>query len=312
MSRLVDPVTLRLFVAVCDTGSIARAAEREALVASAVSKRIAAIERRLGTPVLVRGRRGVVPTAAGHALLRQSREVLGALDRLQAELDGFAIGVQGSLRIAASVSAIAEDLPDDVAAFLDAYPRVRVSIDERGSREVVREVRAGAADVGIAWDEVDASGLRALPYRADHLHVVMPASHPLAARASLRFADTLDFPSVGVATAGLVGARMQREAALLGRTLVHRMQVSSLDACLRIVAAGLGLAILPRETSGGSAGASRLVMRPLDEPWSERRFAVLTRDEATLPAAARRLAECLAACARPARESSAPGRARRA
>ena len=59
MAQHFDPVTLRVFIAVCEEGNIARAAEREALVASAVSKRIAAIEAEIGTPLLTRGRRGV-------------------------------------------------------------------------------------------------------------------------------------------------------------------------------------------------------------------------------------------------------------
>lgn len=67
-----DPVTLRLFVAVCEEGIIARAADRESVVASAVSKRIAAVEAQIGAPLLVRGRRGIEPAAAGQALLRQA------------------------------------------------------------------------------------------------------------------------------------------------------------------------------------------------------------------------------------------------
>jgi DNA-binding transcriptional LysR family regulator len=293
MSRLVDPVTLRLFVAVCEEGSIARAAAREALVASAVSKRIGAIEGRLGTPLLVRGRRGIEPTPAGHALLRQAREVLGAIGRLEAELEGFAGGVQGSVRVAASVSALAEDLPDDVAAFLAAHPALRVSLDERPSEEVVRDVRTGSAELGVAWDAVNARGLQATPYRRDHLQVIVPPSHPLAGRERVPFADTLDHPSVALAGAGLVGRIMQREAALLGHSLVHRMQVSSLDACLRIVAAGMGLAILPAESAAVQVAAQRLVMRPLDAHWAERRFVVLSREPTALPAAARRLLEHL-------------------
>ena len=80
MARHFDPVTLRLFIAVCEERNIARAAEREAIVASAVSKRIAAIEAEIGAPLLVRGRRGDRTHAAGQALLRQAREVLGAMD----------------------------------------------------------------------------------------------------------------------------------------------------------------------------------------------------------------------------------------
>ena len=118
MLKDFDPVTLRLFVAVCEEMNIAAAAEREALVASAVSKRIAAIEREVGTPLLVRGRRGIFPTAAGESFLRQAREVIGALGRMRTELAEFATGVQGSIRVVASVSVLAGRLPEDIAAFL--------------------------------------------------------------------------------------------------------------------------------------------------------------------------------------------------
>lgn len=114
--RAFDPITLRLFVAVCEERNIARAAEREALVASAVSKRIAAIEREIGTPLLIRDRRGIRLTAAGESLLRQARDVLGALARMRAELSEFATGVQSSIRVVASVSVLAERLPEDTAS----------------------------------------------------------------------------------------------------------------------------------------------------------------------------------------------------
>ncbi len=104
MARTFDPVTLRLFIAVCEERNLARAAEREAIVASAVSKRIAAIEAEVGAPLLVRGRRGIEPTAAGQALLRQAREALGAMERMHAELSDFATGVQSSAGVAAAPS----------------------------------------------------------------------------------------------------------------------------------------------------------------------------------------------------------------
>jgi DNA-binding transcriptional LysR family regulator len=298
MSRTFDPVTLKLFVAVCEERNIARAAAREALVASAVSKRIGAIEQDLGTPLLVRGRRGIEPTAAGQTLLRQAREVLGAMERMHAELSEFASGVQGSVRVVASASALAEWLPEDIAAFLDRHQGVRVSIDERNSDVAVREVREGAADLGVTWETVDAPGLQRLAYRADHLGVVMPPDHPLnhpqARRRKLRFADTLDHPTIGVSPGGLLDRLVRRQAALLGRDVVQRMQVSSLDAGVRIVAAGLGVAILPFEASAAQVAASNLVILPLAEPWAERRFVILAREDPWLSATARLLLTHLA------------------
>lgn len=293
MQRHFDPVTLRLFVAVCEERNIARAAEREALVASAVSKRIAAIEQEIGAPLLVRGRRGIEPTAAGETLLRQAREVLGVMERMRAELSEFATGVHGSVRVVASVSALAERLPDDIATFLALYQSVRVSLDERVSSEIVRSVREGAADLGVLWDVADLGGLHAVPYRSDHLCVGVHPSHPLARRKRLRFVETLEHVAIGVTPGGMMEAMLRRQAALAGKSLAYRIQVSSLDAACRIVAAGLGIAVLPREALAPHASASGLTLVPLSDTWAERRFVVCSRPHNVLPATVRLVVEHL-------------------
>jgi DNA-binding transcriptional LysR family regulator len=298
--RHFDPLTLRLFVAVCEEGNIAHAAEREAIVASAVSKRIAAIEQTIGAPLLIRSRRGIRPTAAGEALLRQARDLLSAMERMRSELSEFATGVHGSVRVVASVSVLAERLPDDIAAFLARFQAVRVSVDERRSAEVVRSVREGSADIGVLWDIGDLAGLHCVPYRSDHLCVVTDRRHPLASKKRARFDETLDHPSIGVAPGGMMDTMLRRQAALAGKPMLTRIQVSSLDAACRIVAAGLGLAILPREACEPQARASGLAMIPLADPWSVRRFVVCSRAESLLSASARLLAGHLAAQAQAA------------
>ena len=294
MRRTLDPVTLRLFVAVCEERNIARAAAREAIVASAVSKRIAALEPAVGAPLIVRGRRGIVPTAAGEALLRRAREVLGSMERVHAELSEFASGAHGSVRVVASLSVLAEELPDDIAAFLARYQAVRVSLDELVSPEVVRSVREGAADVGVLWDAADLRGLRALPYRSDHLCVALHPSHRAGQSQAHRALPTPSTKSsIGLAPGGTMDAMLRRQAALLGRSLVHRIQVSSLDAACRIVAAGLGIAVLPREATAPHASATRLAMVPLAEPWAVRRFVIVSRPDDALSATARLLIDHL-------------------
>jgi len=293
MTRHIDPVTLRLFIAVCEEGNIARAAEREAIVASAVSRRIAAIEDDIGAPLLVRSRRGVQPTAAGETLLRQARDVLRALDRMNAELSDFAGGAQGSLRVVSSPSVLAEDLAEDIGTFLEQYPRVRVTLDERVSPEIVRAVREGTAEVGVLWDASEVGELHTEPYRRDRLCVAMRASHPLARRKRLRFEEVIDQITVGVAPGGMMDTLLRREAAKLSRTLVHRVQVSGMDAAVRIVAAGLGPAVLPREAAQGHAKARSLVFVPLADDWAERRFVIATRDGSAAPATTRLLVQHL-------------------
>ena len=110
--RDLDLTSLRLFVAVCDTRNIARAAEQQALVGSAISKRLAALEDAVGTALLVRRRRGVEPTPAGETLLEHAREILANHARIERDMAAYAAGVRGQVRILATASAIAESLAD--------------------------------------------------------------------------------------------------------------------------------------------------------------------------------------------------------
>ena len=181
-----------------------------------------------------------------------------------------------------------------MAAFSNAHPTIRISLDERMSPEIVRGVREGSADLGVLWDLFDdLAGLQSLPYRHDRLCVAMSPQHPLARRPSLAYAETLAEPSINVSPGGQLDQLLRRQAALVGRLPSHRMQVSSLDAGFRMVVAGLGLAVMPLEAATPHAGAGRMALVPLSDAWAVRRFVVVTRSAPLLPAVARLLAESL-------------------
>ena len=109
-------------MAVCELGSIGRAAEREFIAASAVSKRLSDLEATLETPLLYRHTRGVDLTPAGESLLHHARSVLFSLEKMQAELSEYADGVRGHVRIHANISAIVQFLPEDLGAFTREHP----------------------------------------------------------------------------------------------------------------------------------------------------------------------------------------------
>lgn len=96
--RDLDLTTLRLFVAVCETGSMARAGEHADIVGSAISKRLAQLEDRLRTPLLTRKRHGVVPTPAGQTLLEHARAMLDTAARIERDMDSYlgALGVKSA------------------------------------------------------------------------------------------------------------------------------------------------------------------------------------------------------------------------
>jgi DNA-binding transcriptional LysR family regulator len=192
--RDLDMTTLRLFAAVCDARSIARAAEQANIVGSAISKRLAQLEDTVGTPLLVRRRHGVEPTPAGESLLEHARAMLASADQIERDMGAYALGVRGQVRILATASVMAESLADDVAAFLQvqAHHDIRVTMEERVSPDVIRGIKEGVASIGICWDAADLSGLQSCGYRHDHLGIVLHPSHPLAGHEALSFEQTLD------------------------------------------------------------------------------------------------------------------------
>ena len=274
-----DPISLRLFIAVCEERNIANAARREAIVPSAVSKRISLMEQEAGVQLLERGRRGVTVTAAGEALCRYARESLQLLDRMRAELGAFADGVQGHVRVFASKSAVAQVLPEDISLFAKRYRDVRVSLEEREIWEVVRGVEEGRADIGVCWNAVDLRGLRTFPYHRDHLAVVVHPDHPLAKRKSVSFEDTIDFEHVDIVARSIMQTTQRSVAAAAGKQMRYRIQVSTVDAAYRIVAAQLAVAIIPQEEASTIQQTLGLKVIPLSNDWAKRQFVVAVRDK---------------------------------
>ena len=278
--RNFDPVSLRLFIAVCEERNIATAARREAIVPSAVSKRISQMEEAAGVTLLERGRRGVAVTAAGEVLCRYARESLQLLDRMQAELGAFAEGVQGHVRVFGSKSAVAQFLPEDISLFAQRYLDVRVSLEEREIWEVVRGVEEGRADIGVCWNAVDLRGLRTFRYHRDHLAVVVHPGHALAKRRSVSFEDTIDYEHVDIAARSIMKTRQRSAAAAAGKQMRYRIQVSTVDAAYRIVAANLAVAIVPREEASAIQQSLGLKVVPLSNAWARRQFVISVRDTA--------------------------------
>lgn len=292
----IDLVSLRLFVAVCEESSIARAAEREFIAPSAVSKRINDLESLVGTPLLQRHKWGVRATPAGDALLHHARNVLRSLEKMQGELSEYTSGVRGHIRIFANVSSIVESLPDEIGAFLKRHDGVKIDLEEHTSAQVVRAVEEGLTDIGICWDRVDTRDVQVFPYRRDRIVVVLHRDHPLAGRAQLAFAETLDYDQVGVHPDSAMYAVLRALAAQEGKTIKFRIHVSTFEAVCRMVRANLGLAVAPREAVGlYSATPSGDVLRvvPLTDDWAERRLIVCVRNYDALPVASRLLVDHL-------------------
>jgi DNA-binding transcriptional LysR family regulator len=289
----LDHLSLHLFIVVCEEGTIARAGERAFMAPSAVSKRISDIEARFGTTLFKRSKRGVEPTPAGLALLRHARGLTRAMERLDSELSEYAEGARGHVRVLANVSSIMEFLPEELSAFMLENPLIQADIEERFSPDVVRGVAEGNADLGICRKPTAVGGLEFVPYRQDHLAVVVGASHPLAARTSITFAETLGYEHLGLSAFATLNSFMCKSAEAVGKELRFRSYVSSFDAAYRLLQFGLGLAVFPQEAVARYAPLFDLRVIPLTDDWALGEFVICMRDRHALSLSARRLLDHL-------------------
>ena len=290
---------LEQFVAAAETGSIARGAERCHTVASAVSKRLSDLEASFGTTLLVRGAKGVELTPAGHAFLVRARGIIHQAQLLDDELRRHASGARGHVRLFANISAIVEFLPGALAAFLAKHPDIHIHLEEHVSSAVAAGVADNLADFGILGPQTSVDGLTMTPFRSDELAVILQPEHALAGRGELAFADILDLPLVGLHANSSLQNLLVRAAADQGKSLNVRIRVTSFDAVCAMVAAGLGISIVPRAAAAAYTAQLRLVALPLAESWARRQLLICTRTHQPLATAAQQLLDHLLAQAAP-------------
>jgi DNA-binding transcriptional LysR family regulator len=288
-----DITSLQLFVAIGEELSLTRAAQREHLVLSAASKRIAELEHAVGSPLLYRHARGVTLTPAGQSLLHYSRQVLQTLHRMQGELSEYAEGIQGHIRLHANASAIIQFLPEELNAFLTHYPSVKIDLEEQVGPAIVRAVTEGIADIGIIAASTPSTDLQRFPYHTDRLVLLVPRRHPLSRRKSIRLIETLDFDFIGPHTGSSLYSLMMRAAMEAGRSIKLRIQVRSFDGMCRMIQANLGIGILP--IGAIASHIKSMAIRPiaLEEEWASRDLQICLRELDALPITARHLVQHL-------------------
>jgi DNA-binding transcriptional LysR family regulator len=287
LSRRVDLTTLRLFIAICEEQNLTRAANREGIAASAVSKRMNDFELAFGVTLFKRLAKGMALTPAGEALLHHARLTLLNVEKIAVELSEYSQGVRGHVRMLANLSAIVQFLPEDLSAFFATHELLRIDLQERPTGQVISGIEEGAAEIGICSGAAETRALKTFHYRYDHLVLVMRPDHPLAGRDGLLFTDTLDFDHIGLHTASSIYLRAQLAASEAGKPMRLRINVPGFDAVCRMVQADMGLGLIPdRAFEVVGAGMGLCAVRLRDD-WARRELKIVVRDQRQLSATGR-------------------------
>jgi DNA-binding transcriptional LysR family regulator len=191
-----DDRLLRYFLVVAEELNFTRAAERLHIAQPSLSAQIRQLEAQLGTRLLRRSTRSVSLTEAGHALRTRGPQALAGLERAWQAARDAGRGVVGTLRLAYTLSAGHDTVPELVDALHAAYPGITLTTDVLPSPQVQLAVRDRDADVGVARAPAPMDGIRLRPVRRDTEGVLLAADHPLAGLRTVGLRAVADHPVV--------------------------------------------------------------------------------------------------------------------
>jgi DNA-binding transcriptional LysR family regulator len=288
-----DFVTLRLFCAVAQTGSITKGAETCHLALSAASRRLSEFESATGAQLLERSKKGVQLTPAGHLALQHCIRLFQGLERFNSELSDYSQGIRGHVRLWANMSSLTEYLPSILHDFLSNHTDIVVDLEEQLSGDIARALVDGIADIGVLADETPMDGLTVLPFQTNQLVLLCHATHPLAKRKKVDFKTCLQYDFVGLNRGSSLLELTSRAAEKEGEHMHMRVQVRSFDAMCHMIAAGLGIGVLPLGACVSQVEALKLKVIPLQDVWAQRKLVIAFNPQRELSPSAQLLMQQL-------------------
>ncbi|MEE1922920.1 LysR family transcriptional regulator [Pseudomonas sp. 148P] len=251
-------------LAVAETGSFTRAAERCHVVQSALSHQIARLEEQLGAQLFERSSRWVRLTAAGEAFVPSARTALEAARRIADEVAAACGELRGRLSIGEISSLTELDLVDLLAGFHHQYPQVDIRWLQGKSETMIGDVRERRLDVAFigVWPGESLDGVEWRLLAKEELMAVLPPEHSLVIHKRLALADLEEQPLVDF-QAG-TGARRQTDEAFAAAGLRHRVQfeVGTTRLIEKFVQRGLALGLVAERIAGGF---ERVAVRPVSD-----------------------------------------------
>ena len=239
---------LRSFVEVARFGNFSRAAEELYLAQPSLSRQIAALEHDLGAQLFHRARNGSTLTAAGETLLPLARRMLADAESVRRELAELAGLERGRVRLGATPTLCISLVAEVLSTFHTQYPGIELHLSEQGSRRLLDELGAGELDLAlvVTTDATTAERFTVTPLLVEELVVVSSAAlPPVTERDAIGLAEVADLPQVVFSSTYDLRATTDAAFRTSGLAPDVVLEGAEMDAVLRFVERGLGVAIVP-------------------------------------------------------------------
>ncbi|MBL8079795.1 MAG: LysR family transcriptional regulator [Anaerolineales bacterium] len=271
---------LTYFVAVAETGSFSRAAERCNITQPSLSQQIMKLEQELGETLFERLPRKVVLTDAGRILLPRAITILGDLQNIKHTLNQNMDAGHGLLHVGFIPTIAPFVLPHVIKRFSQEYPNAHLTVQEDVTESLVHDLIDGKLDVGITSMPIHNKLIRTQELHTEPLLVASSRKNDIITRASIRVKELDDLPFIALSEMHCLGEQIQSFCHLQKLELKVVCDTSQLTTVQNCVALGLGVSLVPRALAV-SDSSNRITYRSLSDTSPQRKIAAATRADRT-------------------------------
>lgn len=271
---------LTYFVAVAETGSFSRAAERCNITQPSLSQQVMKLEQELGEALFERLPRKVVLTDAGRILLPRAISILGDLQDIKHTLNQNVDAGHGLLHVGFIPTIAPFVLPRVIKRFSQEYPNAHLTVQEDITEALVRDLVDGKLDVGITSMPIHNKLIRTHELLTESLLVASSRKNDIITRASIRVKELDDFPFIALSEMHCLGEQIQSFCHLQGLELKVVCDTSQLTTVQNCIAFGLGVSLVPHAMALSDT-TNRITYRTLSDTSPQRKIAAATRTDRT-------------------------------
>lgn len=282
----MDIRQLEYFVQAARLNSFSRAAESLYITQPTISKMIRNLETELGADLFYREGKSIRLTDAGELLLVKAQNIVESFASLSSELDSLRNLKRGHIRIGLPPMVGASFFPAVIGEFHRKYPEVKIRLHEDGAKKVEDDVESGLLDIGAIVLPVDQTRFHSFTFVEEKLELLVPAGHRLDGARQVPLKELAEEEFVLFREDFALHDRIISECVKAGFQPKVIYESSQWDLISRMVAAGMGIALLP-ETICRDINRSQVTVIPLTEPVIPWQLGMIWRKDRYLSFAAR-------------------------